>query len=307
MSIRLFALMVGLGCGAGGTIMPPDEIPDRDLDVVDGGGDAAAAGRDGAAERGGTDDATARDAVRPDGAPLVGLQCDAARFCDDFESYTAGVKPAGGWTVNGAVVVDVTKAFSGSKAIVIRGPASSETTGVISRGRGILPFDSNTIYGRMMVWLTAAPPGGVHWDSIWATGRIPDTTVRAQYRYGGARERIIAVYDTSARPNPDCNRSSQTKFPVQRWACLQWQFDGSPDGLGGTRNEARLWVDGKPLNDATVVRTGNGCVSAPRTTEWKAPIFDTFQVGWLNYQVSSVPIEMWIDDVAFDEKPVSCP
>ncbi len=222
-----------------------------------------------------------------------------ARFFDDFESYTVGMKPAGGWTVKGSVVVDSTRAFSGTKAILISGPPP-KTRGTIARGDGGLPYASNTIHGRMMVWLTAAPIGGVHWDSIWAIGQLPGSAVTAHYRYGGAREKFIAVYDTYAKPNPDCNRGSQTKFPVQRWACLQWQFDGS-------KNEAHLWMDGKPIDDQTVIRFGNGCVHVPRTTEWLAPVFDTFQVGWLNYQPSAIPIEMWIDDVAFGETPVPCP
>ncbi len=316
-SLVVAALTVGLACGSGSVKKEPDGIPDRTGGEGGGAGGAAGAvpdagvtGRDatgGTGGRGGSGGSTPRDAgPQPDAGPLIGLDCNSAKFCDDFESYTAGARPAGGWTVTGSVVVDSGKAFSGTKSILIKGPGP-RTNGAISRGRGVLPFATNTIYGRMMVWLTAAPAGSVHWDSIWAIGKLPATTVTAHYRYGGGFQKFLAVYGTTATPNPDCSRGSQTRFPTQRWACLQWQFDGSPDGAGGTKNEARLWMDGNPISDATVVRFGSGCISGPRTTEWKAPVFDTFQVGWRNYQDSTTPIEMWIDDVAFDEKPVSCP
>ena len=38
------------------------------------------------------------------------------------------------------------------------------------------------------------------------------------------------------------------------------------------------------------------------------PIFDSLSLGWQNWNnPTPIPIEMWIDDVAIDSKPIACP
>ena len=82
---------------------------------------------------------------------------------------------------------------------------------------------------------------------------------------------------------------------------------GTPNAAGTcTKNEMRLWMDGKLLSDQTITRFGTGCVDNTKS-EWLAPTFTTVQPGWWNYQPSPIPVEMWLDDVALDTRPITCP
>ena len=82
---------------------------------------------------------------------------------------------------------------------------------------------------------------------------------------------------------------------------VQWR---ATDGAG-THNEFRVWLDGQPVEEATVQRFGQGCVDKS-TSEWIAPSFEKVLIGWEQYRQSD-PIEMWIDDVAIGETPIACP
>jgi len=183
---------------------------------------------------------------------------------------------------------------------VSRAPVGSTATAMIARGMPALPVTGNDLFGRVMVWLAQVPSGGVHFHTVNAYGKLPDGT-SADYDIGG----MYGTFLTNYHPH-DCYRGSKTAVPTGRWFCLQWQFDGSPDGKGGTRNEARYWVDGAPLDALTVVRFSSGCVDGTKT-EWLAPAFDRIEVGWSNSQATPIAIEQWVDDFAVDAKPVPCP
>ncbi len=250
-----------------------------------------------------------RDSAPLPPAPnLSSVECKDAKLCDDFEAYPAAAAPGGGWKVStskgGTLVVDDKKAYSGTKSILITTPGMTASAWM-TRDRSVFPLVNNAIYGRMMTFLSAAPKGAVHWNNIQATGIRPDTKANSAYQWGAMFEKVMANYWP-----PDCSKSSKTSWPVGKWSCVQWQFDGSPNAAGdGRKNEMRLWVDGTLLNDTTIVRFGTGCVNAvPKDNEWVAPTFTSLRLGWENYQTSPIPIEMWIDDVAVDPShPISCP
>ncbi len=314
---KLAMALVIAGCAGGGEAVRPGTEFGEPLggsggsDDVPGPGGAAGAparndagpgsgGRGGTAGGGGggTGGSAGRDGgTSPDSAPLGGVDCKDAKFCDDFESYATGKPPAGyGLRQNGGTLtVESTKAFSGTKAVYMKSNAgATKLLAMISRGKPVLPLPGNVVHGRMTVFLTAVPQGGVHWDNTIFSGLIPGTTTRAQYAYGGMFGKFIVVY------NPhDCNAVSQTAVPAGRWVCLQWQFDGP-------NMTTRLWVDGKPIPDQTVVGKTNRCVDRS-ASPWVAPSFDNAQFGFWNYQDSPVPIEMWMDDVAIDSNPIACP
>ncbi len=242
-----------------------------------------------------------------DGGPAtpipITVTCKEARLCDNFESYPVGMPPGAPWILSplsggATLVVDGTKAFSGTKAILVKTPGG--VAGARMRvGAPVLPLPDNDMYGRMMVWLTDSPVGAVHWNNIIASGALPGGT-SSIYAYGAMYRNFMANY----QPN-DCAATSKTPFPTGHWSCLQWQFDGSKDpATGMLRNTSRLWMDGVSVGDQTVVKFAAACVGA--RTEWIAPIFTTLSVGWTNYQ-TSIPISMWIDDVAIGDKMIPCP
>jgi hypothetical protein len=218
--------------------------------------------------------------------------------CDDFEANMVGRAP-NGWTAAvggasaGTMRVDDVRAYSGTKAVHVTTPAGARGQAFFSRPLSGLP--GNSFFGRMMIWVSATPPKGVHWDNIRGSGKLPGTNQQAWYNYGGGGSgTMMANYYTTGS---DCWKTSKSLLPTQRWACVEWHYDG-------TNNEMHYWLDGKPVGDLTVITKGDGCTG---TNLWKAPTFDRLSLGWYNAQTTPIDVDMWIDDVAVDTKQIGCP
>jgi hypothetical protein len=241
----------------------------------------AGTGRDVGAER-----------IPPDrsGAAPGGIDCKSARLCEDFESYGDGMVPAGGWAATmqrgGTLVVDGSKPFSGAKSLHITtggGSAQAYLTG----GKQALPLADNNLFGRMMIFFVEPPPV-THYSLVRGMGAA---SAKPWYSIGGngSPQHMLLSYS----PN-DFIVPSKTPWPANRWACLQWQFDGG-------KNEARVWVDGQALDDMTVTKA-----TRPSQT-WTAPSFQTLMIGYANCCASDVKVQLWIDDLAVDSKAIDCP
>jgi len=256
-----------------------------------GGGGAAGAGAKGGA------------AGNPAGAGAC--TTTSALLCDDFESYPVGQVPGGPWTASinqGTVVVDTTRAWSGTHAVrvtVAGGTGTYRRAFLSTMGPPVFPLPGNAFYGRMMIWLNAAPAGSVHWTNIQAEGPVPGMNFRALSRYGGQlQKRLMASYDTQGVAS-DCWRHSATLMPEARWACMEWRFNGP-------NNETDFWLDGTALTDLTVIKRGDGCLDNGTNGDWLAPTYDTLLLGWEHYQQSIVH-DMWIDDVGVSLQRLGCP
>jgi hypothetical protein len=224
--------------------------------------------------------------------------CAGIALCDDFEAQTVGGAPAGIWKTsvsNGTLIVDRTRAFSGQNAVMATVDPRSGARSFLRLTKPYLPLATNNMYGRMMFWVNAIPTSRVHWFNVWASGKLA-TGQTANYAIGGLDTGILLNYFPG-----DCWRNS-VPFPAGRWACFQWQFDGSPGADGAPKDEMRAWIDGKLIG--TVVRTGAGCENIPGKSEWFAPTFDDLLIGW-QYAAGN-QIQMWMDDVAVDTKPIPC-
>jgi hypothetical protein len=226
--------------------------------------------------------------------------CAGAIACDDFEGNVTGAAPAM-WTVDigpvgtGTVKVDTTRAFSGTKSLRITVmPRMDHNRAFITRALPALP--GNAFYGRMMIWVVATPPSGVHWDNIRAQGFFAGTMMDGQYNYGGGQTtgNLMANYWTKAS---DCWKSSSRKLTTGKWACIEWLYDGGHD-------EMHYWLDKEEVADLAVPQKGDGCYGP---NVWHAPPFEKLSLGWYNAQPSPIPIEMWVDDVAVDTKRIGCP
>src|SRR5262249_35033944 len=155
--------------------------------VSGGGGSAGQSGAGtGGARDGGNGDAT------NDGPPAD--PCATALYCDNFDSYTAPGNPGGMWRTSvqagGTVSVDTTHARSGPNRVHVttRGAAAFERVFISLGGAPIFPISHNTIFGRMMIYVTRVPANTVHWTIIQGEGTMvagfPAIT-DAVYRYGG--------------------------------------------------------------------------------------------------------------------------
>jgi len=229
--------------------------------------------------------------------------CHGALLCDDFESYTD--KPTMPWTVNvdgggaGKVVIDTAQHKSGTKAVKFT------TSGAVNYQRAFIsltkpfPVANNAFYGRMMIYTTKAANDGVHWTMIQGEGARTDGITRADVRYGGQHQQtLMANYDSAGKAS-DCWQHSQTKMPEGKWACMEWYFEGAT-------NTQKFWLDGKAVDDLTVVGQGQGCVAHGTEDKWLFPTFERLFVGWESYQADDAR-EVWIDDVAVGTTQIGCP
>lgn len=300
-----------------GTVGETSSDAGDDAGLADAGGDA---GSDAGSDDAGLVDAGAPDAGEVDaGAPDAGLDagtvdagqpdagganCAGARFCDDFETYDAGARPSGPWTVSvsgGDARIDDTKSFSGSKSVRITtdGQAAYRRAFISITGAPVFPLPGDVLFGRMMMWLTAPPTQTTHWTNIQGEGPVPNQTYRSEIRYGGqVSQQLMANYETAGVAS-DCWKHSTTVIPSGRWACMEWRYDTPNDTMN-------FWLDGVAIDALTVVGQGSGCISHDTGDHWYFPTFDTLRLGWEHYQTSD-PIELWLDAVAVDTQRIGCP
>ncbi|HXI58808.1 MAG TPA: hypothetical protein VNO55_22230 [Polyangia bacterium] len=256
-------------------------------DSGSGGAIAGSGGRTGNTDGGGSGGA------RPPGdgggssdAPTAGAGCAdlKATFCEDFDKQTTGQKPTGMFTVTGSVVVDSTRAFSGKQAlhIMLPNPKPDTAAQLKFQGAPLFPALAGDIFARAMVYMTAVPgccstSNGIHWDL--STAKSGGT----EYTLGSMYGNFMPVY----QPGDD-SVDTKTKWPEGKWACIQWEFKG-------TANYLDVKVDG--------MRAAPGIP----VTKWKATTWSSIDIGWINFQQSSIPVDMWIDDLAFGSQEIPCP
>jgi hypothetical protein len=227
------------------------------------------------------------DAAAPEDAPANPAGC-TAKFCDDFEGYSAAGPPAGNWMVHlekGMLAMDDKKAFSGARSVRFT-HAGAPAAMFIELRQPVLPMAGNVVYGRLMYYLTKSPTGQfAHFEIVRGGGSLGGTT-RAQLNTGAENGKVVINYEPG-----DCTKYSKVPFPEKRWTCYQWRFDGP-------KNDVHEWVDGMSADDVPV---------APAGQCWKAPMsVDTLHIGWESYH-GAAPVELWIDDVAVGDQPIPCP
>ena len=230
--------------------------------------------------------------------------CAGALLCEDFERYPANGLPLGPWHVTawgGAVTVDTEHPHSGTRSVHIHdnGTVDDERAFLGVSGAPIFPVPGNVVFGRMMIWLQAPPSQhDSHWTNILGTGKVPGQTYTANMMYGGQyAPGVMGAYYAS--DGVECVQHGTVALPVQRWACLEWRFDGPA-------NEMDFWLDGVSAQDMTVLDQGQWCDHDTLGGQWTQPTYDELDLGWEHYHPSD-PIDMWIDDVALDGQRIGCP
>jgi len=290
-------------------------------------GDSTARAGDGAtgaaSEAGGADagaDGAVGDAANAMGGDAeagseggAGSACATALYCDNFDSYSAPGNPGGMWKTStqarGTLSVDTTHAYSGKNAVHVTNPgaAAFERAFMSLEGAPIFPLPHDTLFGRMMIYVTRVPTSTVHWTIIQGEGSMvpgfPNIT-QAVYRYGGQinGNRLMSNYDTVPGGQSDCAQRSDVPVPENKWSCVEWRFDGE-------LKELDFWLDGSIIPALSVrqkaVPAQGACQNPNWSGIWEPPTFDAIRLGWQHYQQG--PGEAWIDDVAIDTKRIGCP
>ncbi len=287
-----------------------------------GGGAGGAGGVGGSGgSRGGTGGNVPRDAgvdtapgVAPDVAPI---DCAGALFCENFDNYATVTTIAdrqrfGPWQATlrtgATMVLDGTHTVSGSKALHVHVDSTVTSGGRLFAGSGpIFTAKATHLYGRMMMYIN---PNGtsVHWTFFGVNGPAepgsPVSGIRAQYIMSSLPARGVNtysfVYGLSAPGGyQDCSSRSTTAMPTG-WACVSFEMDS-------VARKLRMYKDGAASPILSVDNQGRACVPpTPATSPWYGPVVSQLFVGAWSFHPMNAPLDVWIDDLVVDTKPVPC-
>jgi hypothetical protein len=304
----LLAFAVVAACSSSSGDSPPGATGP---DASTSGGDAATAPADAAPPADASADAApptdagadgGRD-LSPDPGKFGGpSRCATAnvQLCEDFES---GALDKTTWTVTGAApVIDGIQKMRGQKALHItqNGNGSSYI-----KEKKTFPAPQNTYYGRAFVFfdkLPQAPLTYAHWTFIAAsgTGVSGEIRVSAQLQgganhFGVGTDNRVDDAGTGDWTTTDGDPKPPNAVPTQKWLCIEWMHKGDT-------NETRFWWDAVEHPSLHTTPTMNGGNGQP----FLLPKFDNVWLGWAEYQATTEPFEMWLDEIAIDPARIGC-
>jgi hypothetical protein len=280
-----------------------------------GGSNDGAAGSGGSAGAGGSDGAT------PDVDGGSADPCGDALFCETFDNYPAVTTIAdqqkfGPWhaaLMTGATMgLDGTHKTSGSSALHVH-IDNAVTAGGRLFSDGAQPIFAGKpthVYGRMRMYID---PNGtsVHWTFFGVNGAAEPTSPaigrNASYILSSLPKKGVNTYSfvyglsaTATEAYHDCSSQSDTSMPTG-WACVSFEMDSVARTL-------RMYKDGAATPILSVDDHGNGCVAPTAVTSpWYGPSITQLFAGAWSFHAMNAPLDVWIDDLVVDTKPVTCP
>jgi hypothetical protein len=300
---------VGVGGAAGA-----DTAGSGGAGAAGGGGAGASGSGGGAGDAGAAPDGSGGTAgagrdLSTDRSTFFGAsRCAQAhvQLCEDFESGTLDTST---WTTIGGPkpVIDGLQKARGSKALHFTLTGMGESA---IRESKTFPAPNNTYYGRAFVYFGSLPTPTTgftysHWTMIAATG----TGVSGEIRVGGQMQNGASYWgvgtDNHVDPNgtgdwTNADRDPNGKpvaVPTGRWLCIEWMHKGDT-------NETRFWWDGVEHPSLyTMPSTPHGGNSAE---PFILPQFKDVWLGWGEYQPTTEPFELWLDEIAIDKDRIGC-
>ncbi len=247
--------------------------------------------------------------------------CASALLCERFDDY-AGVtaiadkQKLGPWQATlqtGATMgLDGTHKMSGANALHVHIDKTVTAGGklVASGAQPIFANKPTHVYGRMMMYID---PNGtsIHWTFFGVSGTAdpssPAVGRNAQYIMSSLPKNGVNtysfVYGLSAMGtdgNHDCSSQSTTAMP-SAWACISFEMDSVARTL-------RMYKDGAVTPILAVDDHGKGCVMPTAVdSPWYGPTITQLFVGAWSFHQMNAPLDVWIDDLVVDTKPVTCP
>jgi hypothetical protein len=291
-----------------------------------GAGDLALAGADGgagtgsAAGAGGASDGDAgpSDAGDVDGGrnlstdPTLFLgasRCAQAKaqLCEDFESGTLDTAT---WTVRGGKpVIDGVQKARGGKALHITVAGSGLSA--ISEKK-TFPAPNNTYFGRVFVYFKSLPTPDAaakytysHWTLLAASG----TQVTGEIRVSGQMQNGSSLWGVGTDNRTDANGTGDwtnsdkdpggkpVPVPTGKWMCIEWMHKGDT-------NETRFWWDG--VEHPSLYTKPSTPHGGNPTEPYILPQFTNVWLGWQEYQATTEPFELWLDEIAIDKDRIGC-
>jgi len=242
--------------------------------------------------------------------------CDQ-KVCEDFEAMDKGPVPRGEWTtiIGGdepegvSLVVDDTRANSGTKSVKISVPGVDGAIAWLSRKDQEILGAEGGFYARMMFYLPETPTGGnaLHFAFMQLSGfhRFGGNQGLLLHSIGGnpgrMRNLLLWPYNPLQMKLMDCFNDSGTQMPTGRWACLEWHVDAENDSID-------VWLDGEQQagNTWQTRPDGGRCVDDQLEGKWEVPKVQLLRFGWQHYhQINATTV--WMDDLAMDNERIGCP
>jgi hypothetical protein len=248
--------------------------------------------------------------------------CDTALFCEKFDGY-AGItaivdkQKFGPWHAalkQGATMdLDGTHTMSGASALHVH-IDDTVTAGGRLFADGVQPIFTSKpthVYGRMMMYIADPNGTSIHWTFFGVSGDAepssPAVGRNAQYIMSSLPKNGVNtysfVYGLQAQGNDgfhDCSSQSKTAMP-STWACVSFEMDS-------VARKLRMYKDGAVDPILSVDDHGKGCVAPTSVTDpWYGPAITQLFVGAWSFHAMNAPLDVWIDDLVVDTKPVTCP
>lgn len=266
------------------------------------------------------------DAGRPDagmtidsGIPDAGSTdpCGGAKLCERFDGYSTTTlsnnSTLGTWRVSApgpgiTATLDANRSRSGKAFKIHMDQGSSSGAQLRTTSGPLFSTGRQQLYGRMWLYL-GADGSSVHWTLFGASGTVPPGSASAGHRAtylfsafqnGAGQKNVFGDVYYDDQTHQDCWNSSSQLIPTNRWACVAFFIDGPA-------MRYRFSLDGAPVPSMNVDTTGQGCVAHPAMSPWTGPVFSEFYVGAMSFHAMTGPMDLWIDDVAVDTVPLSCP
>lgn len=273
-------------------------------DSVGSGGVAATGGIDGSGGEsevgtgGEASTATGGDTAASGGADGTGGEtsgdpaCEAARYCEDFESYEEGSVPGAPWSVTtigaATLAADSSRPYIGNRALHVVMKQSSERDNAYleQSNSAAVPVPGGNLFGRMMMYRTPGPSPEHHFWLLDASGGGTNLRLGGLTPGNGSDIRYYLGHEPS-HSAPRSGADTAWDLEQGQWTCLEWQFDTN-------ENETRVWLDGEAIDALT-------------QTGWEIGNIDTLRLGQIMNWAPAADQEIWFDQFAIDEKRIPCP
>lgn len=248
--------------------------------------------------------------------------CGGASFCETFDTYPAvktiaDAQKFGPWhaalKTGATMALDGAHVTSGANALHVHIDATVTAGGRLfaDGAQPIFAGKPTHLYGRMRMYID---PNGtsVHWTFFGLNGPAdpasPAAGRNASYILSSLPKAGVNtysfVYGLSAKPPDgyhDCSSQSTTSMPTAAWSCVAFEIDS-------VARKLRMYKDGNATPILSVDDHGKGCVAPTAVTDpWYGPVVSQLFVGAWSFHAMNAPLDVWVDDVVVDTKPVTCP
>jgi hypothetical protein len=207
--------------------------------------------------------------------------------------------------MGGTIAVDSTRALGGKSALHVKSPMVAYSDAEVSLGKPVFPTAGNSFFVRAFVYY--APPAAS--DNVYLfrlDGTLPSTTTNVNGQLGAEGypydqptaanfkhlSTLIYHSDIASADHVSYRNPMGQELPYGRWACWEWQVDGS-------KNEWRLWID----EVEQFVLTWDGKAGSA----WVVPSATTLSIGIRHpHDETAAGVEVWFDDLAVASKRIGC-